>query len=136
VAGKPTATICSRHLRTLNVNASCGAPDDWYYYSPWRAPGAAPVLDSCGMASGHLPPTPKQNFGGAYVNTSHAKVGDKGSGLPPAPSGTVWSPGMSYEVSWTIEANVSSIPTPPAPSAACAAAAALPLPCRCHIWYQ
>jgi hypothetical protein len=62
-------------------------------------------MDSCGMASGHLPPTPKQNFGGQYVNTSHAKVGDKGTEvLPPAPSGTRWSAGMSYEVSWTIEA--------------------------------
>ena len=27
-----------------------------YYYSPWRAPGAAPVFDSCGMAGGHKPP--------------------------------------------------------------------------------
>ncbi len=112
--GKPTATICEPHLRTINTHGAddpkgpnrCGGPEDWYYYSPWRAPGAAPVLDSCGMASGHLPPTPKQNFGGAYVNTTHAKVGDKGSEvLPPAPSGTVWSAGMSYEVSWTIEAN-------------------------------
>ena len=51
------------------------------------------------MAGGHLPPTPKMNFGGAYVNTTHAKVGDKGTEvLPPAPSGTVWSAGMSYEV--------------------------------------
>ena len=58
------------------------------------------------MAAGHPPPTPKQNFGGLYVNTTHAKVGDKGSEvLPPAPSGTVWSPGSSYEVSWVIEAN-------------------------------
>jgi hypothetical protein len=56
------------------------------------------------MASGHLPPTPKLNFGGAYVNTSKAKVGDKGTSLPPAPSGTVWSAGMTYEVTWTIEA--------------------------------
>lgn len=27
-----------------------------YYYSPWRAPGSAPVFDSCGMAGGHKPP--------------------------------------------------------------------------------
>jgi hypothetical protein len=46
VAGKPTATICDPGLRTLNVNTSCGANDDWYYYSPWRAPGSAPVMDS------------------------------------------------------------------------------------------
>ena len=43
------------------------------------------------MAAGHPPPTPKLNFGGIYVNTSNAKVGDRGSEvLKPAPSGTVW----------------------------------------------
>ena len=47
-------TMCDRNLRTVNVDAECGGPDDWYYYSPWRAPGAAPVIDSCGVASGHL----------------------------------------------------------------------------------
>ena len=58
------------------------------------------------MAAGHPPPTPKLNFGGIYVNTSNAKVGDRGSEvLKPAPSNTVWSAGESYEVSWTIEAN-------------------------------
>ena len=81
------------------------------------------------MAAGHPPPTPKLNFGGIYVNTSNAKVGDRGSEvLKPAPSGSecsngllgltvaatdgrpslrtaVWSAGESYEVSWTIEAN-------------------------------
>jgi hypothetical protein len=52
VAGKPTATICDKHLRTINTHGAdvpngpnrCGGPDDWYYYSPWRAPGSAPVL--------------------------------------------------------------------------------------------
>ena len=105
-AGVPTATLCDPAKRTVNTAAKCGAPDDWYYYSPWRAPGAAPVFDSCGMAAGHPPPTPTLNFGGIYVNTSHAKVGDRGSEvLPAAPSGTTWSAGSSYEVSWVIEAN-------------------------------
>lgn len=31
-----SASICSADLRTYNVNASCGAEDDWYYFSPWR----------------------------------------------------------------------------------------------------
>ena len=47
VAGKPTATICDPNLRTINTHGAdvpngrnrCGGPDDWYYYSPWRAPG-------------------------------------------------------------------------------------------------
>ena len=39
------ATICDPKLRTYNTNATCGGPDDYYYYSPWRAPGSAPVFD-------------------------------------------------------------------------------------------
>ena len=40
------------------------------------------------------------------MNTTHAKLGDKGTEvLPKAPSGTVWKPGQTVEVSWTIEAN-------------------------------
>lgn len=40
------------------------------------------------------------------VNTSHAKLGDAGSKtLPKTPTGVKWSAGMSYEVSWSIEAN-------------------------------
>eukprot|EP01051_Picozoa_sp_SAG22_P017239 SAG22_NODE_2612_length_2381_cov_2.086766_3_plen_244_part_00 len=41
----------------------------------WRAPGAAPVLDACGVAGGHQPPNGR--FGGIYVNTTHAKLGAK-----------------------------------------------------------
>jgi len=97
-------TLCDPVLRTVNTGAKCGAENDWYYYSPWRAPGMAPVYDSCGMAGGHKPP--QGGFGGIYVNTSHAKLGDLGSKvLPRAPSNTTWLAGNSYEVSWTIEAN-------------------------------
>lgn len=42
---KPKATICEPALRTININAPCGSSSDYYYYSPWRAPGSAPVLD-------------------------------------------------------------------------------------------
>ena len=37
----PTAhkpTICDYRLRSLNVRAQCGSNEDFYYYSPWRAP--------------------------------------------------------------------------------------------------
>jgi len=99
------ATVCDPKYRTVNRNATCGADDDWYYYSPWRAPGSAPVFDSCGMAGGHRPPD--GGFGGIYVNTTHAKLGDKGTEvLPPYhDAGVVWGPGATVEVSWTIEAN-------------------------------
>ena len=83
---------------------ACGAADDWYYYSPWRRPGNAPVFDSCGMAGGHAPPD--GGFGGIYVNTTHAKLGDKGTVvLPATPSQATWRAGSVVEVAWTIEAN-------------------------------
>eukprot|EP01051_Picozoa_sp_SAG22_P010751 SAG22_NODE_985_length_6158_cov_3.370193_3_plen_55_part_00 len=27
-------TICDKKLRTVNTNAECGAPDDFWYYHP------------------------------------------------------------------------------------------------------
>jgi hypothetical protein len=96
--------MCDPNLRTVNIHAKCGGEEDWYYYSPWRAPGAAPVFDPCGVAGGHKPPD--GGFGGIYVNTTHAKLGDHGSTtLPEMASGTVWKAGSQVEVSWTMEAN-------------------------------
>jgi len=97
-------TLCDPALRTVNTGADCGAHNDWYFYSPWRAPGSAPVFDSCGVAGGHKPP--QGSFGGIYVSTSNAKLGDFGSKvLPKMAAQAVWKPGGVYEVSWTIEAN-------------------------------
>ena len=31
--------ICDPLLRTYNTNATCGGPNDWYQFAPWRAPG-------------------------------------------------------------------------------------------------
>ena len=89
--------------RTVNTGAECGAEDDYYYYSPWRAPGSAPLFDPCGMAGG----TPKSGgYGAQYKTTPHAKQGDLGSKtLTPSPSGTVWKLGSNVEVAWTIQAN-------------------------------
>jgi hypothetical protein len=40
VCGKGiNATICNPEHRTYNINATCGGPDDFYFYSPWRYPG-------------------------------------------------------------------------------------------------
>lgn len=100
------ATICDPKLRTVNTAAKCGSPDDYFYYSPWRAPGYAPVIDSCGTAGGRLPGQGNGGFGAAYVNTTHAKVGDLGSKtLKPRPTGVEWAAGKEYEVAWTIQAN-------------------------------
>ena len=98
------ATVCDPAKRTVNTGATCGADDDWYYYSPWRRPGTAPVFDSCGVAGGHQPPD--GGFGGIYVNTTHAKLGDHGSTtLPKMPPQATWKVGATVEVSWTIAAN-------------------------------
>merc|ERR1719231_1280850 len=56
------ATVCASSLRTPNTQAECGSADDFYYYSPWRAPGHAPVIDACGSAGGRFP---WQSIGGA-----------------------------------------------------------------------
>ena len=97
------ASICDSKLRTVNVDADCGAEDDFYYFSPWRSPGSAGVYDSCGMAGG----TPHAGgFGGTYVETEHAKQGDLGSRtLSPRPTKTRWVAGSHVEVSWNILAN-------------------------------
>ena len=69
---KFNATICDPKLRTVNTGAECGAEDDYYFYSPWRAPGSSPVLDSCGMAGGTKA---KGGFGAQYKTTPNAKQG-------------------------------------------------------------
>jgi len=97
------ATICDPALRTVNTNVRCGADDDWYFYSPWRAPGSAGLFDPCGMAGGT---TEGGHYGAIYKTTPHAKQGDLGSQtLPFSPSGTVWRAGSLVEVAWTIQAN-------------------------------
>lgn len=106
VCSKPmNATICDPAARTVNTGAECGSPDDYYYYSPWRAPGFAPVIDPCGTAGGRVPGQGDGGFGAQYQNTTHAKVGDLGSALPPAPSGVTWNAGATVEVAWTLQSN-------------------------------
>lgn len=99
------ATICDPKQRTVNTGAKCGAADDWYYYSPWRAPGYAPVIDSCGTAGGRIPGQGFGGFGAEYHNTTHAKQGDLGSQLPNVPPAVTWAPGSVVEVAWTLQAN-------------------------------
>jgi hypothetical protein len=102
--GGATATVCEPSLRTYNVDAPCGGDEDYYYNSPWRAPGSAPVFDSCGVAGGRPPPA--GGYGAQYFNTSFASQGDLGSVvLPRTPSETVWEAGAVVEVSWAIYAN-------------------------------
>mmetsp|Transcript_44385 Transcript_44385/g.100236 ORF Transcript_44385/g.100236 Transcript_44385/m.100236 type:complete len:435 (-) Transcript_44385:67-1371(-) len=104
---KPTMkpTICDPRLRTMNTQATCGSLEDIYYWSPWRAPGSAPVMDACGSAGGRFP---GQGIGGAgaqFQNSSVAKEGDMGSKLPPMSPQATWKAGSHAEVGWTIMAH-------------------------------
>jgi hypothetical protein len=70
-----------------------------------RAPGFAPVIDSCGTAGGRHPGQGAGGYGAQYTNTTHAKVGDFGSKLPNVPSGVAWKAGSVVDVAWTLQAN-------------------------------
>jgi len=96
------ATVCDPSLRTYNVNAKCNTDADIYRWNPWRAPGSAPVLDSCGVAGGGF-----SNMGGEakYTPTKFAKVGDYGRNLPQLETGIVWRAGEKVTASWSIRAN-------------------------------
>eukprot|EP00040_Diaphanoeca_grandis_P025237 m.139565 g.139565 ORF g.139565 m.139565 type:complete len:437 (-) comp30067_c0_seq1:381-1691(-) len=99
------ATICDPKLRTMNTQVECGSPEDIYYFSPWRAPGSAPMIDSCGVAGGRYPGQGTGGAGAQYQNTTLAHEGERGSTLPPMPTHVTWQAGESYEVSWTVAAH-------------------------------
>ena len=46
------ATNNDPYYRTMNRNVTALSKEDVYRWNPWRAPGAAPVFDVCGMAGG------------------------------------------------------------------------------------
>lgn len=98
-------TICDPKLRTMNTQAECGSPHDIYYYSPWRAPGRAPVIDPCGVAGGRFPGQGHGGAGADYMNTSLSKQGDQGSKLPAMASQATWKAGSQVEAGWTVSAH-------------------------------
>eukprot|EP01065_Artemidia_motanka_P022797 TRINITY_DN269_c0_g2_i1.p2 TRINITY_DN269_c0_g2~~TRINITY_DN269_c0_g2_i1.p2 ORF type:complete len:247 (+),score=44.05 TRINITY_DN269_c0_g2_i1:622-1362(+) len=76
---------------------------DWTRYHPWRAPGNARLLDSCGLAGGST----KDNLaaGGMGNMTVAGKQGFPGSQLPPVQEKTVWKAGSTQEVRWGMFVN-------------------------------
>jgi hypothetical protein len=81
VCSKPTIQpTLPREARTVNTDKPDGAKDDYYQYSPWRAPGSAGVVDPCGVAGGRHGPGTWNEFGIDYINTTHTKAGG-----PPSP---------------------------------------------------
>ena len=101
---KRKATLCDPQFRTMNIDAPCHSDSDFTQYAPWRAPGAAPVIDSCGVAGGVYDWQPAAGAGGDYQETVNVKRGDRGSSLPPMPTGTTWAAGSTVEVAWTLKA--------------------------------
>mmetsp|Transcript_39907 Transcript_39907/g.131998 ORF Transcript_39907/g.131998 Transcript_39907/m.131998 type:complete len:430 (+) Transcript_39907:172-1461(+) len=97
----PTATAPTLpdRFRTFGI----GEATDWTRTHPWRSPGAAPVLDACGVAGG----APRDNSApGGHPPPGHA-WGARGSLLPPLASSAPasWRAGGVVEVGWGIAAN-------------------------------
>lgn len=89
--------------RTYNRDVPALSKKDVYRYNPWRAPGNAPVFDSCGMAGGGPKRMPGQS---KYTKTKFAQQGDRGTEtLPKQPTGVVWKIGGRAHVKWSVRAN-------------------------------
>ena len=82
-------------------NVTSGSSEDLFRYRPWRAPGYAPMLDSCGMAGGS--PFDNKNSGG--IPPPGTVPGDRGSDLQPVDEKTIWEAGSVQEVRWGASAN-------------------------------
>ena len=76
---------------------------DFTAYRPWRSPGTAQPLDSCGLAGGST----KNNdvAGGFGKRTIVHKQGFNGSALSPVVAPPKWTAGDVVEVAWEIAAN-------------------------------
>lgn len=89
-------------FRTMNWNnVKSGSEEDLFKYRPWRAPGRAPVLDSCGMSGG----SPFRNNNAGGIPPPGTSPGDKGSALPAIYEKTTWRAGDVVEVRFGISAN-------------------------------
>jgi hypothetical protein len=109
ISGRVQKDICGSgmkatlpdYARSLNLNATAGSPEDIYKHNPWRAPGAAPVADVCGLAGG-TPWLPEVGNAGDYTATKFAHHGYNGSLLPKMDTGVRWQLGKTAEVTWQV----------------------------------
>eukprot|EP01043_Picozoa_sp_COSAG02_P072107 COSAG02_NODE_13451_length_1392_cov_1.413447_1_plen_297_part_10 len=109
VSGRVQKDICGLgmkatlpdYARSLNLGAVAGSPQDIYKHNPWRAPGAAPVADVCGLAGG-TPWAPEVGNAGDYTTTKFAHHGMNGSLLPKMDTGVRWELGKTAEVTWQV----------------------------------
>ena len=100
-----------RDLRTYNVG-DVSTKGDWTRFNPWRAPGAAPISDPCGILTGYAagkgmwPGEPYDKpMCEAYPDKcppGHTQ-GMSGQQLPQRE--TTWTAGATAEVAWRIIVN-------------------------------
>ena len=115
-SGRRQVDLCkSRKKQTLtdpkfwcvNRDAEPSSEFDIYQHNPWRAPGAAPVNDACGLAGGSYSSKPGAEAG-FYVQTKFAKHGDVGTKtLKPIPGYTppTYTRAGTAEVTWSVRTN-------------------------------
>jgi len=107
--GHTTQPLCDNWMPPTNNDTRTRTEDPTdptsYLYTPWRAPGFAPVADACGLAGGTLP----AHAGGGvavFYPTPFAKQGDKGSEvLKKGLAMETWVAGTSVEVAFGIRYN-------------------------------
>jgi len=84
-------------FRTWDPHSQSKTPDQ-HKYNPWRAPGMAPVVDPCGIASGGKNPNAYSAVPAGYEG------GAKGSEVLPETDATLWQAGATATVGWALSA--------------------------------
>lgn len=100
-------TLTDPKYWSVNRDAEPGSTNDIYKHNPWRAPGAAPVMDACGLAGGTYLRTDGAEAGD-YTKTPYAQHGDVGTQvLKPLPGYTppTYKIGGTAEVTWSMRNN-------------------------------
>lgn len=75
----------------------------WAANHPWRSPGSAPLLDSCGLSGGSYRDNARAAGDGS--STIAHKNGFPGSALPPLLTKPKWKAGSVTQVSWKVLVN-------------------------------
>lgn len=73
-------------------------------YNPWRAPGYAPVVDSCGTAGGWVTDMGWVGHAQGGIPPPGRSYGVRGTDLPESQK-TTWTAGTVVEVAWQLWAN-------------------------------
>jgi len=101
---EPTIKFGDKELRTYALDAIYRL-DDYTKYHPWRYPGAAPILDPCGIAGGWF--TSGAEFAGGWAppGVPQGALGSEAPWNSKLSLQTIWVAGEEAEVGWGITAN-------------------------------